>query len=71
MRALQLRHRFLLACCAVACSAVAWCVVAVPSVWAEDSILGPIGATTPFVAAPEAPTLYRAAAVRSRCTAPQ
>jgi outer membrane protein TolC len=50
MRALQLRHRFLLACCAVA-----WCVVAVPSVWADDSILGPIGATTPFVAAPEAP----------------
>ena len=55
MRALQLRHRFLLACCAVACCAVAWCVVAVPSVWADDSILGPIGATTPFVAAPEAP----------------
>lgn len=55
MRALQLRHRFLLACCAVACCAVAWCVVAVPSVWAEDSILGPIGATTPFVAAAEAP----------------
>jgi outer membrane protein TolC len=24
-------------------------------VWADDSILGPIGATTPFVAAPEAP----------------
>jgi outer membrane protein TolC len=55
MRALQLRHRFLLACCAVAWCAVAWCVVAVPSVWADDSILGPIGATTPFVAAPEAP----------------
>jgi len=65
MRALQLRHHFLLACCAVACSAVAWCVVAVPSVWAEDSILGPIGATTPFVAAPDAPAAPAPPAARA------